>query len=182
MQQTRRNMPPIQPGQGQQAAAAHQQIAAGKPIPAAAVPCPPHKGKRRRAGQKVGQRPGGGQQQLLRRRHKQPAQPQADAERRDLQFRPVMPQKPVHQRMAALMQERTAQPDPQDAAAVQRQQHRQTKQHRQRPAPAQPAGPTRHAAALPPGHTAAPCAEFQNAGGGPWRCPSAPPCPASARR
>ena len=73
MQQTRRNMPPVQPGQGQQAAAANQQIAAGKPVAAAAVPCPLHKGKHRRAGQKIRQRPGGGQQQLLRSRRQMPS-------------------------------------------------------------------------------------------------------------
>ena len=58
------------------------------------------------------------------RAEQQAAQPQAEAEGRDLDFRPALPQKAVSQRVAALMQHGAAQPYPQDAAAVKRQQQR----------------------------------------------------------
>ena len=63
-------------------------------------------------------------QKFLQVRHRQAAQPQAEGEGRDLNFRPALPQKAVSQRVAALMQHGAAQPNPQDAAAVKRQQQR----------------------------------------------------------
>ena len=75
-------------------------------------------------GQQVDRRARCSQQKLLQVRHRQAAQPQTEAEGRDLDFRPAPPQKVVSQCMAALMQHGAAQPYPQDAAAVKRQQQR----------------------------------------------------------
>ena len=124
MQQTRGNMRTVQAGQGQQIAGAHQQIAAGEPVAAIGIGRGAHEGQHCRTGQQVDRRARCSQQKLLQVRHRQAAQPQAEAEGRDLDFRPALPQKAVSQRVAALMQHGAAQPYPQDAAAVKRQQQR----------------------------------------------------------
>lgn len=175
-----RNVPAIQAGQGQKVTAAHQQITAGKPIPAVAVPCPAHEQQHRRAGQQVGQRPGRRQSQLLRRGHRQAAQPQADTEGGNFQLRPVPPQSAVGQRVAALVQNRAPQPHPQYAAAVTGQQQCQPQQGEQRRTLAQHRAARTHSAAPVPGRTAGPCAVSQNASAGRWRCRFRPPCPESA--
>ena len=114
----------VQAGQGQQIAGAHQQIAAGEPVAAIGIGRGAHEGQHCRTGQQVDRRARCSQQKLLQVRHRQAAQPQAEAEGRDLDFWPALPQKAVSQRVAALMQHGAAQPYPQDAAAVKRQQQR----------------------------------------------------------